>query len=503
MSPHDQASFNPSEPLIISNVTWDLPMATQQRLESFKQLFKSHPLRASEGRAQKRLKQEEGADVLGARFAGLLPASMQVPVPRDEQRQHVAFEPAVFAMVPGQDFFSTEVEQLASLRLSVEGHRTCLAARFTHLCQFAATIDGSSTEETVPLQRCFSLLQHMTVDQCAKFSARFNIFYGTIGPKDAMYMPSGFVMAEVVCNRSDFFGVRMSLLTKDLAACGELQAFLGRCDSQAASTMNFAVEQLAVCLEQQQKQEAQKKEEGRQKEMGPQEKEREEKEQQEKERQEKERQEKEGREKEKELQDKATLEKEQQEREQEEKEQKKKEQQEKERQEKEQQEKEQKEKEKDLQEKERQEKELREKEKELQEKARLEKEQQEREQEAKEQKQKEQQEKERQEKERQEKEQQEKERQEKERQEKEGREKEQEPQDKATLEKEQQEREQEEKEQKKKEQQEKERQEKEQQEKEQKEKEKDLHEKERQEQVLREKEKSQSRIHISDPTSPY
>lgn len=216
LSAHDLSELNLRIPLILSRVSSVTELAKgplSDRLNKLKTQFASHTLRASEGRAQKRLTDEDSSNVATA-LLKCIPADLRVTLSIDKHSSVPSLGPAIFSVVCGRDMYSTDMDLLPSLRAIVEGQRTCVCLPFNSMRDFIATHD-KLTPEQITVTHATRFLKNLTPAQVGAMTDNgIKLWSGTVGPSDVMYLPAAFLIAEVVHNSTDLTGVRISLIAK-------------------------------------------------------------------------------------------------------------------------------------------------------------------------------------------------------------------------------------------------------------------------------------------------
>ena len=122
-----------------------------------------------------------------------------------------ALEPSFFALAAGEMFASTELECLGTLRLAKEGIRGVVCTKWEDLTAFmrADTSDSGMTMEAAK-----KMLLGMTREKVEKYSKNNpnKIFFATCGVADLLYMPPGYIVAEITLNKSQVLGYRVGVL---------------------------------------------------------------------------------------------------------------------------------------------------------------------------------------------------------------------------------------------------------------------------------------------------
>ena len=155
-----------------------------------------------------------------------------------------SFNYYMFGVVPAMDFFSTEVNQVACLRASIVGQRTCIAAHYHDIREMLAE-DKGKPANLVSLSEVLGFMKLATADQIDKFVSKKPLYVCTMGPNGCLYTPTGMVLGEVVHNKMDFIGVRKSVLVKGGKDAELLTDFISVKDAQDKTIMSNVVAKLS------------------------------------------------------------------------------------------------------------------------------------------------------------------------------------------------------------------------------------------------------------------
>ena len=249
LSPHDEGEFKPHEPRIFTGTPGaSLTVTLRPLLDKIASKFRNHTLRGTDGRAVKRISDEALASRCAQGLVAALPPATLIDTSTEERQKRPNLMPVGLVVVPDRDFFAAEADGLASLRLAVEGSRTVVCASYSTLRDVIRLTDG--IESRVSLKHACTFLKHLTVEQATAFPSTMGLFKGTMGPGDIMYMPAGFIVAEVMHNKVDFLGVRLSVLANDQKAIDELKAIHGggaqEDDGVNKEMVDFAISKIAA-----------------------------------------------------------------------------------------------------------------------------------------------------------------------------------------------------------------------------------------------------------------
>lgn len=134
-----------------------------------------------------------------------------------------ALAPSMYAIRQGLETAYNEAEFLPCVRLQTQGTRTVVLTAALSL-HSAVTADSASlgTDAGSPLkQRLWSLLLNVGAAALDAFTKQHQVVHGTLGPCDLLYVPGGWVLAEVTGSNVDAFGFKMGLLLADDAGLAQ------------------------------------------------------------------------------------------------------------------------------------------------------------------------------------------------------------------------------------------------------------------------------------------
>ena len=266
LSPHNLGEFKSHEPRIFTGAPGaSLTVTLRPFLDKIAAKFRNHALRGTDGRAVKRISDETLAGRCAQGLVAALPPATLVDTSTEERQRHPNLMPVGLVVVPDRDFFAVEADGLASLRLAVEGSRTVVCAPYSTMREVIRLTDG--IDSRVSLKHACTFLKHLTVEQATNFPGEMGLFKGTMGPGDIMYMPAGFIVAEVMHNKVDFLGVRLSVLANDQKAVDELKAIHGGGSQQDDDVnkvmVDFAISKIGAARVERRRQEETPEEEAR------------------------------------------------------------------------------------------------------------------------------------------------------------------------------------------------------------------------------------------------
>ena len=142
-------------------------------------------------------------DLSGNVDGTLVPTAMEVPS-----------TPSVYGIEAGYSGASIEKDHLTTLRLSVRGTRSVVLARTTSLSMFfrAKRGIGDSEKESPTLRQLQGFFHNMTAEGAKLFTKKDTLFFATVSDGDALFVPAGFLVSEVVTAGADQYGFRRSYL---------------------------------------------------------------------------------------------------------------------------------------------------------------------------------------------------------------------------------------------------------------------------------------------------
>ena len=212
------------KPYIVRNT--DLLAGIQQNeafnstVAGLKKAWPASPLRASHGRAAQPLLEPAATAV---QEAVIKAGGDEWVGPGDSQDLQKALAPSIFLVAAGKDGVFQEKDSLACLRLTMSGHRdVCLAAPATWIPPPAEPADGAPAAPALTSAGLRNLFLGATAAEVA--ARKSDVYWATVGPKDVLYCPPGFIVCESVPPgaAADVFGVRVGFLPKAPSAAAVL-----------------------------------------------------------------------------------------------------------------------------------------------------------------------------------------------------------------------------------------------------------------------------------------
>lgn len=167
-------------------------------LKGLSDKFETHPIRVSEGRAQKQMIPE--LVTIFEEHVKVMVEDIKVVKLDDSMNASSALTPYLFAIAPKREFYVTEHMGLASFRLLLRGTRACVCTRLSHLGTFTAAMPGEKKAEEISPQAALKFLKAITSALMKDYASKFEIFHTTSGPGDVFYTPAGMVVVELIQN---------------------------------------------------------------------------------------------------------------------------------------------------------------------------------------------------------------------------------------------------------------------------------------------------------------
>ena len=187
------------------------------QLAAMKDKFSKSPNRLTDGRGQRPLK-PPAETTFKTFFNGLIhdDESFKPAAAVDEAVQKLLV-PNVFAIAKGQETVTAEPGYIATLRMTVEGVRTVVAARALDVVRHLQA--AGEPLSALPPKRLNNFLKSATADVLSKFAApgesgRPKLYHGSVGAGDILFLPSGWLFVERVARTTDHIGVRCSVWFK-------------------------------------------------------------------------------------------------------------------------------------------------------------------------------------------------------------------------------------------------------------------------------------------------
>lgn len=155
-------------------------------------------------------------------------SEVQDPVSKSLDAQH-------FGIIQNCESFSMEPFGLATMRVALQGTRSCVIMRSTELAQF---IQGEEKlEGMATVERVSAFARRMTGEMVKNYlAARFSLWHVTLGPGDLLFVPLGAFMAEATFNKQDIIGFKQSFFLSDASAHASYQWL----SAQSQPTCNIA-----------------------------------------------------------------------------------------------------------------------------------------------------------------------------------------------------------------------------------------------------------------------
>ena len=225
MSEHDRFTMDLTKPLLVSSVEWCKQASKDNSAlavmaDSFKNKFHKWAAKTHELRGGARIKDETQSQVCESNLIKALGSALIIrPDTGASECQELiaALAPSFFALSSGEVFSSSETESLACLRIAKDGTRVTVCAPMEHVLKFMK----SEAEGPGEQNDCFfspdaikEYFLNMSREKIERYlKKKHEAYHATVGPSDMLYMPAGFVLAEMVMNKVPVIGYRMSILS--------------------------------------------------------------------------------------------------------------------------------------------------------------------------------------------------------------------------------------------------------------------------------------------------
>ena len=179
--------------------------------------FKTMPHYANPGRCHKRLPEQAMEEAIKI-FSKMMPAELETPYYLKEQLM-----PSMICVADKQSVASSETNHFASVRLTIKGTREVVVADTSSLLKYMVKDkpDGISN-----LRMAYDWLSACSHDDAkAYISSGEKIYYATVGPRDALYLPTGMCFFELI-KGGDYCAARSQFPIKgSVAALESLHAY--------------------------------------------------------------------------------------------------------------------------------------------------------------------------------------------------------------------------------------------------------------------------------------
>ena len=179
--------------------------------------FKTMPHYANPGRCHKRLPEQAMEEAIKI-FSKMMPAELETPDSLKEQLM-----PSMICVADKQSVASSETNHFASVRLTIKGTREVVVVDTSSLLKYMVKDkpDGISN-----LRMAYDWLSACSHDDAkAYISSGEKIYYATVGPRDALYLPTGMCFFELI-KGGDYCAARSQFLIKgSVAALESLNAY--------------------------------------------------------------------------------------------------------------------------------------------------------------------------------------------------------------------------------------------------------------------------------------
>ena len=164
----------------------------KKALQQFIGDFTKSTDRTTKGRGARRLAADSDACLrMQELLKGALPKDAFV---QPEGLQQKLMVPSWFGLLKDNIGISAEVDNFAVFRASIIGTRSVLLVKLTDILAFMQ-VQKIGADFTTPT-RAWSFMKSMTTEQLNAFTEKCSFHCGTLAPRDVVYVPTGFVVAE-------------------------------------------------------------------------------------------------------------------------------------------------------------------------------------------------------------------------------------------------------------------------------------------------------------------
>ena len=151
--------------------------------------------------------------------------------------------PSAICVADKQCVACAETNHLSTVRITFAGTRELVATKTADLLKYVSEL---KSEQTASVKMCYDWLNACTnEDARAYISAGNRLFYCTIGPADAIYLPAGWCFMELI-KGSDYGCARAQVLTKnDQPVLEQLNPILKKA-GKANDVINLAIDAMVL-----------------------------------------------------------------------------------------------------------------------------------------------------------------------------------------------------------------------------------------------------------------
>ena len=216
-----KAEFDYSKPFVVAmgakpGLECPIPEATAV-LQSFRASWSTSTERVRSGRAACPVRDTALEHAVRSQFQNMCGSPSTLAVVDLPPAWNSALSPSMWAVRQGLETAYNEPEFLPCIRLQTHGTRTVVLTEALSL-HAAVTPSTAAPSGVAPLSfkhRLWSLLLNMGSATLDAFAKQHMVVHGTLGPCDLLYVPGGWVLAEVTGSNADAFGFKMGLLLAD------------------------------------------------------------------------------------------------------------------------------------------------------------------------------------------------------------------------------------------------------------------------------------------------
>ena len=201
-----------SKPFIASSITWLAAKLENEEgdpqwkdeINNFKKSFCDSP--PASGRGQKKLSTTEMGDEVIQWWRQLCPPATEY----SDASTRAMCSPSIFGMAQNCQSHGFEVGCLPTMRLGLLGARRVGVSRFTDIGAYVRNIKGGKAlSMPISSSHVTEWLKKATTQDITNFyKENVNMWWGTVGPNDLLYIPAGFIKFESTLDKAPVYGLR-------------------------------------------------------------------------------------------------------------------------------------------------------------------------------------------------------------------------------------------------------------------------------------------------------
>ncbi len=188
--------------------------------------FTSSKIRTTHGRAQLKLK-DGAAEFALQKQSIIMPPSIwcldsalaAVDSGKDTMTRELVgtLQPALFGTAMNSRHVGFELHNLATMRLTLSGTRSACVPGFPEFCQGMKDPEDKSQQYVHQHSSVlFERLQRIGKTDLARLMESSNILWGTVGPRDIIYVPAGSVLIERTGTDSYVIGIKFTAIISNV-----------------------------------------------------------------------------------------------------------------------------------------------------------------------------------------------------------------------------------------------------------------------------------------------